>query len=182
MEESYRRATTQGPIIEGGSLVSPGLASQRDRFQGGLSVMVVLSTRKNKRRGGGRVAVRLVLTPQGRQSPGTTRAHELLVHVPAVLWKCWDPSYWCAYQRHCEMLGPEIMVDVPAALCERWAQGFETRAGTSAGQRTRELVGRETVVCVREPRGIFLTRLVPSTRSHKSSTWCRRVWYYRRRA
>ena len=30
--ESYRRATTQGPIIEGGSLVSPGLASQRDRF------------------------------------------------------------------------------------------------------------------------------------------------------
>ena len=32
LEESYPRATTQGPIIEGGSLVSPGLASQRDRF------------------------------------------------------------------------------------------------------------------------------------------------------
>ena len=32
LEESYRRATTQEPIIEGGSLVSPGLASQRDRF------------------------------------------------------------------------------------------------------------------------------------------------------
>ena len=31
-EESYRRATTQEPIIEGGSLVSPGLASQRDSF------------------------------------------------------------------------------------------------------------------------------------------------------
>ena len=32
LEESYRRATTQKPIREGGSLVSPGLASQRDRF------------------------------------------------------------------------------------------------------------------------------------------------------
>ena len=28
------------------------------------------------------------------------------------------------------MLGPELLVDVPAALCERWAQGFEARAGT----------------------------------------------------
>ena len=33
LEENYRRATTQGPIIERGSLVFPGLASQRDRFQ-----------------------------------------------------------------------------------------------------------------------------------------------------
>ena len=32
LEESYRRATTQEPIMDGGSLVSPGLASQRDRF------------------------------------------------------------------------------------------------------------------------------------------------------
>ena len=32
LEESYRRATTQEPIVEGVSLVSPGLASQRDRF------------------------------------------------------------------------------------------------------------------------------------------------------
>ena len=32
LDESYRRATTQEPIIDGGSLVSPGLASQRDRF------------------------------------------------------------------------------------------------------------------------------------------------------
>ena len=32
LEESYRRATTQEPIIEGGSLVLPGLASQRDRL------------------------------------------------------------------------------------------------------------------------------------------------------
>ena len=63
----------------------------------------------------------------------------LLVDVPAALW----------------MLGPEILVDVPAALCERWAQRFDTRAGTSAGQPTRELVGRETAVCVRYPRGIF---------------------------
>ena len=29
--ESYQRATTQEPIIDGGSLVSPGLATQRDR-------------------------------------------------------------------------------------------------------------------------------------------------------
>ena len=53
------------------------------------------------------------------------------------------------------MLGPEILVDVPAALCERWAQGFDSRAGTSAGQPYRELVGRVTVVRVRYPRGIF---------------------------
>ena len=32
LEESFRRATTQELITEGGSLVSPGLASQRDRF------------------------------------------------------------------------------------------------------------------------------------------------------
>ena len=31
LKESYRRATTQEPIIDGGSLVSPGLATQRDR-------------------------------------------------------------------------------------------------------------------------------------------------------
>ena len=31
LEESYRRATTQEPIIDGGSLVSPGLATQRER-------------------------------------------------------------------------------------------------------------------------------------------------------
>ena len=64
----------------------------------GLNVVVVLSTWESSRRGGGRVAVRLEST-----------------------------SYWCTYQRHCVMLGPEIPVDVPAALCERWAQGGSTQ-------------------------------------------------------
>ena len=80
-------------------------------------------------RGGRALNVR-ELSPRGRQSRGTTRAHKLLVHVPAALCGCWDPSYWWTYQRHCGMLGPEILVFVPAALCERWAQGFEARAGT----------------------------------------------------
>ena len=31
LKESHQRATTQEPIIVGGSLVSPGLATQRDR-------------------------------------------------------------------------------------------------------------------------------------------------------
>ena len=32
-------------------------------------------------------------------------------------------SYWCTYQRHCGNAGtPEILVFVPAALCECWAQ------------------------------------------------------------
>ena len=127
----------------------------------GLSVVVVLST--------------------WRQSRRTTRGHRLLVHVPAALWECWDPSYWWTYQRRCGMMGPEIRVDVPAALCKRWAQGFDARAGTSAGQPTRELVGRETVFCVRCPHGFFLTRLVPPSRSQRSSTWCRGLWYFHRR-
>ena len=67
--------------------------------------MVVLSTRQNQRRGCGRVAVRLELRPRVRLSRVTTRAHKLLVHVPAALWKCWDPSYWWTYQRRC-VLGP----------------------------------------------------------------------------
>ena len=37
LEESYRRATTQEPIMNGGSLVSPGLATQRVR---GLTAIV----------------------------------------------------------------------------------------------------------------------------------------------
>ena len=53
------------------------------------------------------------------------------MHVTAALWKCWDPSYWWTYQRRCVNAG---------------AKGFDARAGTSAGQPTRELVGRETVV------------------------------------
>ena len=63
-------------------------------------MVVVLSTWESSRRGGGRVAVRLEST-----------------------------SYWCTYQRHRVMLGPEILVDVPAALCERWAQGVRRKSG-----------------------------------------------------
>ena len=37
LEENYRRATTQEPIMNGGSLVSPGLATQRER---GLTAIV----------------------------------------------------------------------------------------------------------------------------------------------
>ena len=44
LEESYRRATTQEPIIEGGSLVSLGLASQRDRFPNCQAGPTALST------------------------------------------------------------------------------------------------------------------------------------------
>ena len=46
-------------------------------------------------------------------------------------------------------------MDVPAALCECWAQGFDARAGTSAGQPTRELVGRVTVVVTGNPVVFF---------------------------
>ena len=55
---------------------------------------------------GGRALNVLELTPRGRQSRGKTRAHKLLVHVPAALCGCWDPSYWWTYPWHCGMLGP----------------------------------------------------------------------------
>ena len=74
---------------------------------------------------------------------------ELLVDVPAALWNAGPRDTGARTSGVVRMLGPEILVDVPAALCERWAQGFDARAGTSAGQPTRELVGRETVFCVR---------------------------------
>ena len=92
--------------------------------------------------------------PQGRQSRGTTRERNLLVHVPAALWECWDQCYWWTYQRHCGVLGPEILVDVPAALCKRWAQGVRRNSGP-AGQPTRELVGRVTVFVSGNPAVFF---------------------------
>ena len=99
-------------------------------------------------RGGHALNVR-ELPPRGRQGRGTTRALESLVHVPAALWECWAPSYWWTYQRHCGMLGPVTLVVVPAASCDRWAQGFDEERVPPAGQPTRELVDRETVVFVR---------------------------------
>ena len=44
---------------------------------------------------------------------------------------------------------------VPAALCEPWAQGYDARAGNSAGQPNRELVGRATVVVSGNPVVFF---------------------------
>ena len=52
------------------------------------------------------------------------------MHVPAALWKCWDPNNWCT-----------------------------------------------NGLCQVTPR-YFLTRLVPPSRSRRSSTWCRRGWYF----
>ena len=97
------------------------------------------------------------------------------MHVPAALWECWDPCYWWTYQRHCGMLGPEILVDVPCV--NAGPKGFDTRGGTSAGQPTRELVGRETVFVSGNPAVFCNTAGTPEQVS-KSSTWCRRGWYF----
>ena len=97
--------------------------------------------------------------PQGRQSRGTTRAHKLLVHVPAALWKCWAPRYWWTYQRRCVNDGPK---------------GFDSRAGTSAGQPTRELVDRVTVVVSGNPAVFFNTAGTPervSKELHMVRAW-----------
>ena len=53
------------------------------------------------------------------------------------------------------MLGHEILVFVPTTLCERWARGFDARAGNSTGLPTRELVGRVTVVVSGNPVVFF---------------------------
>ena len=99
--------------------------------------------------------------PRGRQSRGTTREHKLLVHVPAALWECWDPCYWWTYQRHCGMLGPEILVVVPAALCESWAQGVRHKSGHLRWATNPRTGGpRDGRLCQVTPR-YFLTRLVP---------------------
>ena len=114
--------------------------------------------------------------PRGRQSRGTTREHELLVHVPAALWECWDPCYWWTHQRHCGMLGPEILVDVPAASCERWAQRVRHKSGhPPLGNQPENWWAERRSVCQVTP-WYFLTRLVPPSRSQRSSTWCRRGW------
>ena len=57
-------------------------------------------------RGGRALNVR-ELSPRGRQSRGTTRAHKPLAHTPAALCGCWDPRYWCSYQRRCVNAGPK---------------------------------------------------------------------------
>ena len=80
---------------------------------------------------------------------------ELLVHVPAALWECWDPSYWCSYQRRCVNAGPK-------GSTQEWA--------APAGRPTRRLAGavRRTVLTSGNPAVIFLTRQVPSSTSRWS--------------
>ena len=72
--------------------------------------------------------------PRGRQSRGATREHELLVHVPAALWECWDPCYWWTYQRRRVNAGPK---------------GFDTRAGTPRWATNPRTGGPSDGLCVR---------------------------------
>ena len=64
-------------------------------------MVVVLSTWESSRRGGDRVAVRLELTPRGRQSRGYDSSAQLTgARTSGIV----------------EMLGPELLVYEPAAL------------------------------------------------------------------
>ena len=84
------------------------------------------------------------------------------MHVPAALWECWAPRYWCSYQRRCVNAGPEGR---QKSGHFRWATNPRT-----GGPRDGRL-------CQVSP-WYFLTRLVPPNRSHRSSAWCRRIWHY----
>ena len=126
------------------------------------------------------------LTPRGRLSRSTTR-----VNAAGAAESRYDSSardtartsgivemLGCTYQRHCETLGPEILVDVSAALCERWAQGVRRKSGHLRWATSPRTGGpSDGRLCQVTPR-YFLTRLVPPSRSQRSSTWCRRGWYF----
>ena len=47
------------------------------------------------------------------------------------------------------MLGPEILVDVPAALCERWAQGVRHKSGHPRWATNPRTGGPRDGLCVR---------------------------------
>ena len=67
------------------------------------------------------------LTPQGRQSRGTTR-----VNAAGAAESRYDSSAQVTGGRTSgivRMLGHEILVFVPTALCERWAQGVRRKSG-----------------------------------------------------
>ena len=95
----------------------------------------------------------------------------------------------CTYQRHCGV-GPELVVDVPAALWECWARvtggrtsGIVGMLGPKVSVRsghpprpTRNWWAERRSFATGKPTGIFLTRLVPSSPSHRISTWCRRTF------
>ena len=115
-------------------------------------------------RGGSALNVR-ELKPQGRQSRGTTRAHKLLVHVPAALCGCWDPSYWWTYQRHCGNAGTRVTGGRTSGIVECWdprywwtyqrrcvnagPKGFEARAGTPRWATNPRTGGPSDGLCVR---------------------------------
>ena len=81
-------------------------------------------------------------------------------------------------QRHCEMLGPEILVFAPAALCERLAQGVPRKSRHLRWTTNPRTGGPRDGRLGQVPPWYFLTRVVPPNRSHRSSTWCRRIWHY----
>ena len=74
------------------------------------------------------------------------------------------------------MLGPRLLVRVPAALCERWAQGVRLKSGHLRWATNPRTFGPSDGRLCQVFLWYFLTRLVPSSRSH-SSTRCRRGWY-----
>ena len=95
------------------------------------------------------------------------------MHVPAALWNA-GPRDTGGRTSGCGMLCPEILVDAPAALCERWAQGVRRKSGHLRWATNPRTGGpSDGRLCQVTPR-YFLTRLVPPSRSQRSSTWCRR--------
>ena len=87
--------------------------------------------------------------------------------------KVWAHTHWWTYQRHCGiagdrvtsgrtggivgMLGTALLVDVPAALWERWGQCIDSHAGTPQSQNWRatdpSISGRQ-LVCVHRWFGV----------------------------
>ena len=134
----------------------------------GLTVVVVLSTWESSRRGGGIVAVRLESTSfwcTYQRHCGNAGTRVTGERTSGIV-ECWAPRYWWTYQRRCVNAGPK---------------GFDARAGTSAGQPTRELVGRVTVFVSGNPAVFFNTAGTPeqvSKEFYMVSAWLvlRPVW------
>ena len=75
------------------------------------------------------------------------------------------------------MLGPELLVYVPAVLWECWAQSRSGHPPQGDQPEDWWAPSRETGFATGNPTGIFLTRRVFSSPSRWSSTRCRRTWY-----
>ena len=115
-------------------------------------MVVVLSTWESSRRGGGRVAVRLEST-----------------------------SHWCTYQRHCGNAGTRITGVRTSGVVGTRGPRVRRKSGHLRWATNRRTGGPSDGRLCQVSPWYFLTRLVPPSRSHGSSTWCRRVWYYHRR-